>query len=107
LNKLFNETRKKVIEKHEYSIKHIQRDMNEAIKDINNSNEYKTFKISLRKYRLKERMIYLRNRISLRDLRSRNLVRVGGNLRWILERHRPAIYKWKFGIRIYPGRNRL
>jgi len=96
--------RKALIRKHIHSINHIQHDMNQAVKDLAQSEAGSRIKTSMRIYRKKYGEIFRKYNITFRDLRERKLVKTTWRIRWMLEHHRVLNRTYRFGIRISPGK---
>jgi hypothetical protein len=101
---LIGQGRKEFIHKHLYSINQMQNDLNEGVEFIRNSEEVDNYKKSVRAYRKKATYIFRKYHISSRELRERNIIRMGWRVRWVLERHRTAFSFYKMGLKLYPGR---
>lgn len=96
--------RKKVLRKHLHSINYIQSDMNDAIKEMESTEEKKEIRSSISKYRKTANLIFRKYHVSFRDLCRKNMIKANWRLRHILERHGQVFNSYKFGIRIYPGK---
>jgi hypothetical protein len=98
--------RKNIIHKHIHEIRQIQNDINIGSSILlKKSNEYKECKNNIRLYRRKAAAIYRKYHISLRDIIDQNLIKMNWRIRSILERHGQPTSKYRFGIRITPGKN--
>ena len=104
VRKLIEQGRKEFIHKHLYSINQMQNDLNEGVEFVRNSQEMDNYKKSVRAYRKKATYIFRKYHISSRELRERNIIRMGWRVRWVLERHRTAFSFYKMGLKLYPGR---
>jgi len=102
-DKELHRSRRGVIRKHIHSLNHIQRDINQAAKDIVKSEAGLAIKAALRVYRKKSGEIFRKYHVSFRDLRERKLIKTSWRMRWVLEHHRLSNRNYRFGIRIYPG----
>jgi len=99
---LLESARKEFIHKHLASINHMQTDLNEGVKLIQESEQMNTFKTSLRAYRRNAGTMFRKYHVSFRNLREKRLVRSSWKIRWVLERHRTAFSYYKLGFRMYP-----
>lgn len=99
------ENRGNLMKKHIFSIRQIQSDMNDAVRDWSKSAERVECFKEVRAYRRIERDIFTKYHLSLRDLiRKRIIRRMDWRVRSVLERHgRINAGRYRFGIRIYPG----
>jgi hypothetical protein len=96
--------RKALIRKHVHSINYLQTDMNDTVNKISKSNEALALKSQISAYRRKASSMYRKYRISFRDLHRSNKIKVRWNIRYALERHRQLTGRYRFGIRISPGK---
>lgn len=95
---------KQLIQKHIFSIKQIQQDMNESYASLRDTEEASNCNKAVRKSRAYARKIYEKYHISLRDMRRQGLVRMPWYLRSLLEHHRQLNSpRYNFRIRIKPG----
>jgi len=104
VSKMILEGKKEFVHKHLYNINQLQKDMNEGLEYINNSEQMIKYKKALKNYRKSASLIFRKYHVSYRDMRQRGLLRHSWRLRSILERHRTGFSFYKLGIRIYPGR---
>jgi len=95
---------KQVIQKHIFSIKQIQEDINESYAGLRDTEEATNCNKAVRKSRAYARKIYEKYHISLRDMRRQGLVRMPWHLRSLLEFHRQLLSpRYRFKIRIIPS----
>lgn len=101
-------SKKTLMKKHIFSIRQIQRDMNESVSNLRNTDSIKCCSKELRTYRRTETDIYRKYHLSLRELIKKRIIRnMNWELRGILERHnRIGGSRYRFGVRIYPGSNK-
>jgi hypothetical protein len=99
------EGRRNLMKKHIFSIRQIQSDMNDVVKDISKSAETSQCLKEVKAYRRIERDVFRKYHLSLRDLIRKKIIRrIDWRVRSILERHgRISAGRYRFGIRIYPG----
>ena len=99
------ESKRNLMKKHIFSIRQIQTEMNDAVRDISKSAERGECFKEVKAYRRIERDIFRKYHLSLRDLiRKRIIRRMDWRVRSILERHgRLTAARYRFGIRIFPG----
>jgi hypothetical protein len=102
---LIKQGRDHILHKHLCSIKHIQAEMNDSVKIIKTGEEMVSYKKSVSKFRKQASNIFKKYHVSFRELVQRKIVKVSWRIRYRLERHQTAINYYKFGIRIYPGKN--
>lgn len=109
IRKLYRTKRNEIIQKHVYSINHLQADLTEGIKVLTKSQEIRSGKTSLNSFRRKAAEMYNKYHISTRDLYDRKKIKSDWELRYLLQQHR-RLYsyarKYRFGIRIFPGGER-
>ena len=103
-----SKSKKALMRKHIFSIRQIQREMNESVSNLRKTDVLKECSKHVRAYRRTETEIYRRYHLSLRQLISKRIIkRMNWGVRGVLERHnRIGIRPYRFGFRIYPGSNK-
>ena len=104
-----NGIKKSVLEKHRYTLKLIQADLNASVSGLKKSPEYIACKSKIRMYRKAELNIYRKYHLSMNEIiRYRVCKKPSWRIRHILmQRGSLMPSKYRFGIRIFPGRNRF
>jgi len=96
--------RKQVFHRNIYAIREFQKDLTETYSGLSKSETYKTMRSSIIKYRAVARSIFRKYHVSFRDLYTANLIKADWKLRHVLERHGSPFSKWKFNLRLWPGK---
>jgi hypothetical protein len=97
--------RNEVIKKHECNLTQLQHDLNRAYMLTTNGEVYRAFRSEIRKYRIIENRIYRRYHLDTNDLGRMGIMRrYNWRVRYALNRHNRFSYRYRFSIRITPGK---
>jgi hypothetical protein len=100
-----NKLRKDVIKKHECNLTQLQHDLNRAYKISSSGDIYNAYKSEIRKYRKIESSIYRKYHLNMHDLgRFGIMPRYNWRIRTALNRHNRYSNKYRFVVRVSPGR---
>lgn len=105
VTKLISRGRKDILRKYLFTIQHIQKDMDDKVKEIRESDAMKLYKAQISKSRSLLNRMFRKYHISFRDMRHRNLIGGTWRIRYIMEYHRSWNNFYKLGIRIKPGKH--
>lgn len=101
---LAKDKKDELIHTHIFAINQIQREMNDSISFVRNSEQMNDYKTKIRNYRKKASSMFRKYHVSFRDLYRRSLLKCSWRLRWVLERHRNPFPFYKFGFRFRVGK---
>lgn len=96
--------REQFIHRNIHAIRVIQKDMNESYSDLSKSENYKTMRSSVSKYRKVANALFRKYHVSFRDLCNSKIIKADWRLRHILERHGSPFSRWRFNLRFSPGK---
>ena len=104
LKNAYKNVKTQLIHKHIHTINQIQSELNRDIVNVRDGVEAKNYKHAIRSYRKIAASIFRKYHVSLRDVLDRKIIKMAWENRWVLERYRGGISKWRSSIRIYPGK---
>jgi len=102
--KLAANKKNELIHRHIFAINQIQREINDSVTLVRNSEEMKLYNTKIKNYRKKASSMFRKYHVSFRDLYRRELIRAPWRLRWVLERHRSPFSFYRFGFRLRVGK---
>jgi len=103
---LMSSTRNEVLHKHIHNINHLQEDLNQGVKSVQESEQMASYRKSVRVFRKKAGIMFRTYHLSFRELYKKQLLSCPWRIRWVLERHGNAFSYRRLGFRIYPGKKR-
>jgi hypothetical protein len=102
--KLSQDKKKELLHKHIFTVNQIQRDINDSVTDIRNSQQMNEYKNKIKNYRKTAGSMFRKYHVGFRDLYRRGLLRCSWKIRWVLERHRNPFSFYRHGFRLRVGK---